>query len=58
MSDVKFKGISSEVQVSDELVFKGISAEVDVIEENIFKGLSVEFELNGGFAQIIKKKRK
>jgi hypothetical protein len=51
--NITFKGITSEVQVDQELVFKGITSEVDTIEANIFKGITAELEIKGGFAQII-----
>jgi hypothetical protein len=59
MSDVKFKGITVEGGEGCAII-KGITTEGESIDLSTFKGVIVEGgeALTGGFAQIIKKKRK
>jgi hypothetical protein len=58
MSDVKFKGITVEGGEGCAII-KGITTEGEAMDLSTFKGVTVEGgEAFGGFAQIIKKKRK
>lgn len=58
MSQVKFKGITVEGGEGGTTM-KGITTEGEALDLSTFKGVTVEGgEAFGGFAQIIRKKRK